>query len=196
VLDAVRAALMGPADGFFDAGAHRHRAAAVPQPYFRSGLAVPGAIAVTGVFWNDLPLDPWGSRPAPATISDLESSTLLLNERRAPVASIANDQFQTLLHRKDLEMIPAFYREEDALTDNPGVLRALVSILAEQAVVLRRSSDRLGTTSSSPVRLLGGPVLADWWRPGGIDQRARPAHRLAKTIYYRRRKGTPRVLGS
>src|SRR5712664_4166098 len=59
------------------------------------------------------------------------------------MASTVNDKFKIYFTEKIREMIPAFYREEDGLADNPGVLRALVEIFAEQAATLRRSNDRL-----------------------------------------------------
>jgi len=59
------------------------------------------------------------------------------------MASAANDNFESYFTEKMWEMIPAFYRDQDGLADNPGVLRALVEIMAREAAVLRRSNDHL-----------------------------------------------------
>src|ERR1700704_6071113 len=64
-------------------------------------------------------------------------------ERRVRMANIASDKFEQYYTEKLWELIPAFYREDDGLADNPGVLRAIVEVLARQAAILRRSNDRL-----------------------------------------------------
>ena len=56
---------------------------------------------------------------------------------------MANDQFESYYTEKLWEMVPAFYREEDAEGESPGALRALVVLLAQQAATLRRSNDSL-----------------------------------------------------
>ncbi len=56
---------------------------------------------------------------------------------------LAQDNFERYFAEKLWESIPSIYRHEDGLADNPGVLRALVEVLAEQAAILRRSHDRL-----------------------------------------------------
>jgi hypothetical protein len=94
-------------------------------------------------------------------------------------------------------MIPAIYRHEDGLAENPGVLRALVEIVAEQAAILRRSHDRLWEDQFIE-------LCQDWAVPylgdlvatrlvSALNLRGRRVD-VAKTIYYRRRKGTLRVL--
>ncbi len=40
------------------------------------------------------------------------------------------DGFEQYFAEKIWEMIPGFYRHEDGLAENPGVLRALVEVLA------------------------------------------------------------------
>ena len=113
------------------------------------------------------------------------------------MASLANDQFHTYLTEKIWEMIPALYREDDALAENPGTLRAVVSILAEQAATLRRSNDRLWDDEF--IDLCDSwaiPYLADLVATrlvSALNVRGRRID-VAKTIYYRRRKGTPRIL--
>lgn len=110
---------------------------------------------------------------------------------------MADDGFETYFAEKLWRMVPAVYRHEDGLGDPPGVLRALVEILAHQAAVLRRSHDRLWEDQfielcdSWAVPYLGdlvGTRLLSALNPRGrrVD--------VAKTIYYRRRAGTPALL--
>lgn len=109
----------------------------------------------------------------------------------------ANDNFQTYFAEKLWEMIPAFYREEDGLAQNPGVLRAIVEIVAQQASYLRRSNDRLWDDQF--IDLCDSwaiPYIADLFGTrlvSSLNTRGRRVD-VAKTIYYRRRKGTLRVL--
>lgn len=110
---------------------------------------------------------------------------------------MAEDHFEQYYTEKIWEMIPAIYRHEDGIGDNPGVLRAIVEVIASQATILRRSQDRLwedqfiDLCDSWSVPYIGDLVatrlLSDLNRRGQrVD--------VAKTIYYRRRKGTLRVL--
>ena len=77
------------------------------------------------------------------------------------------------------------------------MLRALVEILATQAATLRRSDDRLwddvfiDLCDDWAVPYLGD--LVGTRLVSALDTRGRRVD-VAKTIYYRRRKGTPRVL--
>lgn len=109
----------------------------------------------------------------------------------------ANDNFQTYFAEKLWELIPAFYREEDGLAQNPGVLRSLVEIVAEQAAYLRRSNDRLWDDQF--IDLCDSwaiPYIADLVGTrlvSSLNPRGRRVD-VAKTIYYRRRKGTLRIL--
>jgi hypothetical protein len=113
------------------------------------------------------------------------------------MASTANDQFLSYFTEKIREMIPAFYREEDARSDSPGVLRALVEVIAGQAATLRRSNDRLWDDQF--IDLCDSwaiPYIADLVATrlvSALNTRGRRID-VAKTIYYRRRKGTVRVL--
>jgi hypothetical protein len=113
------------------------------------------------------------------------------------MASPANDHFVAYFTEKIWEMIPAFYREEDGLADNPGMLRALVTLLAEQAATLRRSHDHLWDDQFIDLcNAWAVPYLADLLATrlvSSLNQRGRRID-VAKTIYYRRRKGTVRVL--
>jgi len=113
------------------------------------------------------------------------------------VANIAQDNFERYFAEKLWEMIPAIYRHEDGIAENPGVLRALVEILAEQTAILRRSHDRLWEDQFIE-------LCQDWAVPyfgdlvasrmvSALNKRGRRVD-VSKTIYYRRRKGTLRVL--
>lgn len=113
------------------------------------------------------------------------------------MANPAQDNFERYFAEKLWEMIPGIYRHEDGLAESPGVLRALVEILAEQAAILRRSHDRLWSDQFIA-------LCEDWAVPylgdlvatrlvSALNKRGRRVD-VAKTIYYRRRKGTPRIL--
>ena len=109
----------------------------------------------------------------------------------------ADDQFERYFTEKIWEMIPAFYRTEDGLAENPGVLRSIVEIIAEQAAILRRSQDRLWEDQfidwSSDWAV---PYIADLLGTrlvSALNERGRRAD-VANTIAYRRRSGTLRVL--
>jgi hypothetical protein len=109
----------------------------------------------------------------------------------------ANDAFETYFTEKIWELIPAFYRDEDGLADNPGVLRAMVHIIGQQAALLRRDTDRLWEDGfiedcdDWAVPYIGD--LVGTRMVSALDKRGRRVD-VAKTIYYRRRKGTLRVL--
>lgn len=109
----------------------------------------------------------------------------------------ARDGFERYYAEKIFEWIPAIYKDEDGLGANPGALRAIVEILARQAATARRSIDRLWDDQFIE--------LCDDWAIPYIGDLAgtRLAHELnrrgrrvdvARTIFYRRRKGTPQVL--
>ena len=113
------------------------------------------------------------------------------------MANTANDNFQTYFTEKLWEMIPAFYRDEDGLAENPGVLRSFVEIVAEQAAHLRRSSDQLWDDQFIDLcNSWAIPYIADLVGTRLVSSLNRRGQRIdvAKTIYYRRRKGTLRVL--
>ncbi len=109
----------------------------------------------------------------------------------------AEDAFERYYTEKLWEMIPSIYRYEDGVGPRPDVLRSLVSVLARQAAILRRSQDRLWDDQFIDLcddwavpylgELLGTRLVsASNLRGRRVD--------VAKTIYYRRRKGTLRVL--
>jgi hypothetical protein len=107
------------------------------------------------------------------------------------------DGFERYYAEKIWEWIPETYRHEDGLANPPHVLRGLVEILARQAANGRRTSDRLWedqfiqTCDDWAVpyigRLVGTRLI------GSLNRRGRRAD-VARTIFYRRRKGTPLVM--
>jgi hypothetical protein len=115
------------------------------------------------------------------------------------MASTAADKYKEYYQEKFWELIPSLYKNEDGLNTNPNpnVLRALIEVMAEQAAIVRRSQDRLwedqfiDTCDDWAVPyigdLLGTRLLS------ALNKRGRRID-VAKTIYYRRRKGIPRVL--
>jgi len=113
------------------------------------------------------------------------------------MAEKPHDHFDRHLAEKIWATIPEHYREEDGLADPPGVLRGFVEVLAQQAATLRRSNDRLWDDEFID-------LCAEWAIPyigelvatrmvSALNQRGRRVD-VAKTIYYRRRAGTPRIL--
>ncbi|MEI6682127.1 MAG: hypothetical protein WCO44_05845 [Bacteroidota bacterium] len=107
------------------------------------------------------------------------------------------DQFEQYYTEKLWEAIPSIYRHEDGMADKPGVLRAIVSVMAKQAAILRRSQDRLWDDQfielcdEWAVPYIGDLVATRLL--SALNPRGRRVD-VAKTIYYRRRKGTPRIL--
>jgi len=111
--------------------------------------------------------------------------------------STRHDHFDRYYAEKIWALIPEYYREEDGLAETPGVLRGFVEVLAQQAATLRRSNDQLWDDEFID-------LCADWAVPylgelvatrlvSALNLRARRVD-VAKTIYYRRRAGTPRIL--
>lgn len=105
----------------------------------------------------------------------------------------AQDGFERYYAEKLWEWIPETYRHEDGLADPPHVLRGIVELLARQAANARRTTDRLWEDQyiefcddwAVPYigRLLGTRLL------GSLNRRGRRVD-VARTIFYRRRKGT------
>jgi hypothetical protein len=113
------------------------------------------------------------------------------------MSTIFNDDFTRYYSEKIWDLIPAIYRHEGGLADPPDVLRALVEVIAGQAGVLRDSQDRLwedqyiDTCADWAV-----PYIAELMATRLLSAQNKRGRRIdvAKTIYYRRRKGTPRIL--
>ncbi len=107
------------------------------------------------------------------------------------------DRYAEYYAAKLWHLIPAIYRALDSDPDEPGPLKEMVNRVAAQAAVLRRSIDRLWEDQSIE-------TCDDWIIPYIGDLVATqlvacldPAGQrrdVAKTIYYRRRKGTVGLL--
>jgi hypothetical protein len=114
-------------------------------------------------------------------------------------AIVAQDGFDEYYAEKLWNWIPAFYREQDASTPTAGTLRGLVESMGLQAAEVRRSLDRIWENAfveladDDALEALGRLVATRMVH--GLNRRARRVD-VARTIYYRRRKGTPRVLES
>jgi hypothetical protein len=110
---------------------------------------------------------------------------------------MTGDLYRQYYEEKFWEAIPSIYRHEDGLAEKPGVLRAIVQVLADQAAILRRSQDRLwddqfiDLCDEWAVPYIGDLVATRLL--SALNKRGRRID-VAKTIYYRRRKGTPRIL--
>lgn len=104
------------------------------------------------------------------------------------------DHYEAYYSDKLWNLIPAIYRTED--TDNydkPGPLRELVNRIGVQAAILRRSIDR--TWEDQSIESCDDwiiPYIADLLMTQLVPSLDARGQRLdvAKTIYYRRRKGT------
>jgi hypothetical protein len=109
----------------------------------------------------------------------------------------ALDGFERYYAEKLWEWIPSTYRHEDGLANPPHILRGIVELLARQAGNARRTCDRLWEDQFIQ-------MCDDWAVPyigfllgtrliGSLNRRGRRAD-VARTIFYRRRKGTPVVM--
>jgi len=109
----------------------------------------------------------------------------------------ARDDFERLYAEKFWDLIPETYRNEDGLAEPPGQLRALVELVACEAAIERRSIDRLLADSRVEE--------ADDWALAYIGQllgtrfinplnSAGRRVDIARTLAYRRRTGTARLL--
>jgi hypothetical protein len=109
----------------------------------------------------------------------------------------AQDRYDEYYTEKLWSLIPDVYRAEDGNLAQPGVLRGIVEIIAEQAAISRRSIDRLWEDQHIETcddwaipyigDLLGTRLLSE------SDSRARRAD-VARTVRFRRRRGTPNLL--
>src|SRR6185436_5468955 len=104
----------------------------------------------------------------------------------------ARDNYPAYFAERLWDWVPAAIREADA-DEGGGALRALLRAFAGQAAVLKRSQDRLWDD-------MFVELADDWAVPyiaelvaarlvSALNPRARRAD-VAKTVYYRRRKGT------
>jgi hypothetical protein len=110
---------------------------------------------------------------------------------------MAEDHFEQYYAEKLWETIPSIYRHEDGLAEEPGVLRAIVQVIAKQAAILRRSQDSLWDDQFIELcNEWAVPYIGDLVATRLLSEKNKRGRRIdvAKTIYYRRRKGTPRIL--
>lgn len=108
------------------------------------------------------------------------------------------DHYESYYAERLWAMLPEVYRAEDSLTfDDVGPLREMVDRIGAQAAILRRSIDRLWddqSIESCDDYLI--PYIGDLLATNivaGLGARGQRKD-VAKTIYYRRRKGTVGVL--
>ncbi len=108
-----------------------------------------------------------------------------------------DDNYAQYYAAKLWKLLPAIYRTLDSTPDEPGPLREMVNRIGAQAAILRRSMDRLWEDQSIE-------TCDDWIIPyigdllatnlvACMDARGQRRD-VAKTIYYRRRKGTVGLL--
>jgi len=110
---------------------------------------------------------------------------------------MTEDLFEQYYAEKLWETIPSIYRHEDGLAEKPGVLRAVVQVLAKQAAILRRSQDSLWYDQFIDLcNEWAVPYIGELLATRLLSAKNKRGRRIdvAKTIYYRRRKVTPRVL--
>src|SRR3954468_10637360 len=108
-----------------------------------------------------------------------------------------DDRYAEYYASKLWKLIPAVYRSLDSEPAEPGPLAEIVNRIGAQAAVLRRSIDRLWQDQSIEtcddwVIAYIGDLLATNL-VASLDARGQRLD-VAKTIYYRRRKGTVAIL--
>ncbi|MDQ6867040.1 MAG: hypothetical protein M3178_00975 [Pseudomonadota bacterium] len=112
--------------------------------------------------------------------------------------SNAPDHYEVYYADKLWNLLPAIYRAED--TDQFGAngpLREMINRIGVQAAILRRSIDRMWEDQSIEtcddwvIPYIGDPLATNL--VAGLDPRGQRLD-VAKTIYYRRRKGTVAIL--
>ena len=108
------------------------------------------------------------------------------------------DRYEAWYAEKLWGLLPAIYRAEDSADfDRNGPLRELVERVGAQAAVVRRSIDRLWEDQSIEtcddwvIAYLGDLLATNL--VASLDARGRRLD-VAKTVYYRRRKGTVALL--
>ena len=105
---------------------------------------------------------------------------------------MAEDHFEQYYAEKLWETIPSIYRHEDGLAEEPGVLRAITQVIARQAAILRRSQDCLWDDQFIELcNEWAVPYIGDLVATRLLSEKNKRGRRIdvAKTIYYRRRKG-------
>ena len=119
----------------------------------------------------------------------------MLNDK--DVLAPARDAFERYYTEKIWDWIPATYKDEDGLAAKPDVLRSIVQLLARQSAIARRSIDRLWDDQF--IDLCDDwaiPYIGDLVGTRLVHELNRRGRRVdvARTIFYRRRKGTPLIL--
>src|SRR3989442_4528294 len=135
--------------------------------------------------------------PAKADSSSywIRTSTFLRRARKMPDDL---DHYESYYADKLWSLLPAVYRAEDTdAFDWNGSLRELVNRIGAQAAILRRSIDRMWedqSIESCDDWII--PYIADLLATRLVSSLDARGQRLdvAKTIYYRRRKGTVAIL--
>jgi hypothetical protein len=79
VLSAVRIALLDPLVGLLPPERLGIGAPVFCSQIFETVLAGPGALGISGVYWNGLPITSWGISPGAGNYFDIEAESLLLN---------------------------------------------------------------------------------------------------------------------
>src|SRR5690349_12256352 len=109
-----------------------------------------------------------------------------------------SDHYEAYYADKLWALLPSIYRAQDSDDfDKPGPLRELVNRIGAQAAIVRRSVDRLWEDQS--IESCDDwviPYIADLLATNLVASLDARGQRLdvAKTIYYRRRKGTVAIL--
>jgi hypothetical protein len=113
----------------------------------------------------------------------------------------ADDGFELYYAEKLWAWIPEIYRDLDGQPEGPaqGTLRALIGLIADQAAVIRRDIDRLW--DDQQIALADDwavPYIGDLLGTLPVSEQNRRGQRVsvARTMFYRRRKGTLPVLES
>ncbi|NVB36415.1 hypothetical protein G6O69_01135 [Pseudenhygromyxa sp. WMMC2535] len=114
-------------------------------------------------------------------------------------AGVALDGYTDYYTEKLWQWLPGYHREEDASTGSPGTLRGIIEAMGEESAEVRRALDRIWENhfvelaDDEALARLGALVATRMVH--ALNRRGRRVD-VAKTIWYRRRKGTPRVLES
>jgi hypothetical protein len=107
------------------------------------------------------------------------------------------DQYEAYYAEKLWTLLPEIYRSLDASVTDHGPLREIVDRIGAQAAIVRRSIDRtwedqsIETCDSWVIAYIADVLATNL--VDGLDARGQRLD-VAKTIYYRRRKGTLAVL--
>ena len=120
-----------------------------------------------------------------------------MSAQARPPFDLADDGYESHYAEKLWAWIPELYHTLDLEAPNPGVLRAIVEVVAEQAATLRRDIDRVWDDQAIELcddwaisylgELVGAVPLS------GFNARGNRIA-TARAVYYQRRKGTPAVM--